>query len=178
MKPCLGDVNVFLALLVVHHPHHEIALRWNPQAECLLGQRDLGPRARRRRRGERLLEDRERLVVPVVLAQRDALPDEGIRFGVFGPSSTRHPQRSRAGREDQHPRKGETGEAMVDARHAARCYSVSPPEVTLRLGRSTLRAATRGPMQCYSVVPANAGSARRSAPWEPARWAYCARLPA
>ena len=28
MKRCLADVNVLLALLVRHHQHHELALRW------------------------------------------------------------------------------------------------------------------------------------------------------
>jgi uncharacterized protein len=28
MKPCLIDVNVLLALLVRHHEHHALALRW------------------------------------------------------------------------------------------------------------------------------------------------------
>jgi toxin-antitoxin system PIN domain toxin len=28
MKPCLADVNVLLPLLVRHHEHHELALRW------------------------------------------------------------------------------------------------------------------------------------------------------
>jgi toxin-antitoxin system PIN domain toxin len=28
MKPCLGDVNVFLALLVSHHDHHNLAREW------------------------------------------------------------------------------------------------------------------------------------------------------
>ncbi len=28
MKPCLVDVNVWLALLIRHHVHHELAARW------------------------------------------------------------------------------------------------------------------------------------------------------
>ena len=28
MKPCLADVNVLLPLLVRHHEHHEMVLRW------------------------------------------------------------------------------------------------------------------------------------------------------
>jgi toxin-antitoxin system PIN domain toxin len=28
MKPCLADVNVLLPLLVRHHQHHDLALRW------------------------------------------------------------------------------------------------------------------------------------------------------
>jgi toxin-antitoxin system PIN domain toxin len=28
MKPCLADVNVFLPLLVRHHEHHELAVKW------------------------------------------------------------------------------------------------------------------------------------------------------
>jgi|ERR1017187_4957882 toxin-antitoxin system PIN domain toxin len=28
MKPCLADVNVLLPLLVRHHEHHELVLRW------------------------------------------------------------------------------------------------------------------------------------------------------
>jgi toxin-antitoxin system PIN domain toxin len=28
MKPCLADVNVLLPLLVRHHQHHKLALRW------------------------------------------------------------------------------------------------------------------------------------------------------
>ena len=28
MKPCLADVNVLMALLVRHHPHHQSAARW------------------------------------------------------------------------------------------------------------------------------------------------------
>jgi uncharacterized protein len=28
MKQCLADVNVLLPLLVVHHEHHQLALRW------------------------------------------------------------------------------------------------------------------------------------------------------
>jgi toxin-antitoxin system PIN domain toxin len=34
MKPCLADVNVLLPLLVRHHEHHQLALRWFDSLEA------------------------------------------------------------------------------------------------------------------------------------------------